>query len=373
MNLQAIWHHLYHKSTASDIGTLYNIKSSLSAPVEEDPFKDYYATCDLLDRYTIAYLVTGGLAFFDMETCDSVIGVNAPPGDVTYEYMLDSAQQFVEKYVTFKFIDTDAHAPQILELKCRYCDKMFKARASALISHEKKVHGHAEEQDELEHLEEDHVYNYTCLSLALCLLRWEHNHAIKYGDGQRIMNVLKFLTLIYKTSRCPKYAFAMLETQCQVKILLSPRDAHLQTWNRVVNHQGKEDSNFPNDQDMEHQNRIFKNEAKTYRGKFTEQTLKRVSQSAQATEDICKNFDYVTSVFRPSGNHPAPDWSSDIAKLVRSMKNMDLFEKKAHGRVLQEECSPPSPDVLEFLKVNDIKAWLKSCFTKFSRKHYYQY
>ena len=369
--MKAMWFHLYDKSSAADIGTLYNIKSQLSSPIEEDPFKDYYATCDLLDRYTIAYILAGGLSFFEMENCDSPLPANSPP--MTYEYMMDSAMEFVHKYVQFDFFDTDADAPRSLTLVCQYCDKQYKTRVSALVNHEKSVHGHNMLECEHENEEVDQVYNYTCVSLALCLLRWEHNHAIRYGDGERILLVDRFLTLVYKASSCPKYAYAMLETQCQVKILLSPRDAYLQTWNRVVNHQGKEDTNFPNDQDMEHQNRIFKSEAKTYRGKFTDQTLKRVSQSAQATDDICKNYDYVTSIFRPSGEHPAPDWSSDIAKLVQSMKNKELFEKKAGQRMHCNDIKSPHPDVFRHLKVNNVKTWMKSCFTKFSRKHYYQY
>ena len=85
----------------------------------------------------------------------------------------------------------------------------------------------------------------------------------------------------------------MYKTQCQFKILLSPCDAHLITWNQTVNHQGDKDTNFPNDHDMEHQSLALKTEVKTYRGTFTEQTLKHVSQSAQATDAICKNFDNV--------------------------------------------------------------------------------
>ena len=370
--MKAMWHHLYKKTTAADIGTLYNVKCLLKSPVEEDPFSNYYDSADLLDRYTIAYLITGGMAFGGMPACDAPISSNGPDGEVTDDYLRDCAQQFVEQYVSFKCFETDVDAPRGLVLKCQYCDKTFKTRVSALVAHEINVHGHPDVETVPEQ-EQDYVYNYTCISLALCLLRWEHNDAIRYGDGERIIFVDRFLTLLYKTSKCPKYAYAMLETQCQVKILLSPHDAYLQTWNRTVNHQGQEDTNFPNDQDMEHQNRVFKSEAKTYRGKFTEQTLKRVSQSAQSTDAICRNFDNVTRVFRPSGKHPAPDWSEDIAKLVKSMKPMDLFTNNQAEREPRADLHTPHADIFEGLQMSAIKAWLKSSFSKFSRKHYYKY
>jgi hypothetical protein len=372
--MKAMWYHLYDKSTASDIGTLYNVKSQLGdSHVEDEPFKDYYASADLRDRYTIAYLVTGGLAFFGMGTWDSDIENNQPEGEVISDYLMECAQQFVEEFVRIKMIDPDAHAPRSLQLNCSYCHKEFKSRVSALVAHEMKVHGHSAAPLEVEE-DQDHTYNYTCVSITLCLLRWEHNHAIRHGDGDRIILVDKFLTLIDKVSHCPKYAFAMLETLSQVNILLSPRDAYLHTWNRVVNHKGKMDTNFPNDQNLEHQNRVFKNEARTYRGTLTDQTLKRVSQSAQATDAICKNFDYGTRICRQSGTHPAPDWTDDIAKLVKSLSAMDLFTNKpGQRRPRKGAIQTAHADILHSVQDNVLKTWIKSCFKKFGRKHFYKY
>ena len=220
--------------------------------------------------------------------------------------------------------------------------------------------------------EQDPVYNYTCRSLTLGLLRWEHNNAIKYGDGDRIILVDKFLTLVYKASACPKYAYAMLETSCQVNILLSPRDSFLFKWNRTVNRRGEVNTNFPNDQDLEHQNAFFKDEAKTYRGKFTDRTLNRVSKSAHINNRIVRNYDQTTCVYRPSGVHKIPDWSNDIEKLVNSMKDLDLFSCKPGSRE-RRALNSSSPDILSELKVAKVKDWLKSSFTQFSRKHYYHY
>jgi hypothetical protein len=86
--------------------------------------------------------------------------------------------------------------------------------------HEIKEHGHRMLDEENEDgIYPDFIYNYTCVALTLCLLRWEHNDAIALGDGNMILLVEKCLTLIYRISNCPKYAHAMLETQCQVSIL----------------------------------------------------------------------------------------------------------------------------------------------------------
>ena len=371
--MKAIWHHLYNQDSAVEKGTLFNAKSQLGATqVGSEPFKDFYASADLLDRFTISYIVSGGMKHFGMSTRLGDITENVPKGGISYEFLWEQALTFVKEFCHLKVFDTDADAPRSLKLECKYCGKQFKSKKSALISHELKAHGHEITEEVIDEEEQDYIYNYTCVSLMLCLIRWEHNDAIKHADGEMILLVDKFLTLIYKISQCPKYAFAMLETQCQVSILLSPRDAFLFKWNRTVNHRGEENTNFPNDQDLEHQNAVFKNEAKTYRGKFTERTRKRVSQSAQATEDIVKNYDRVTHVFRPSGKHSLPDWSDDIEKLVNGMVPLDLFSCKPHLK-RRRSLTTPNRNVLFGLKVTPLKEWLKNSFQQYSRKHYYKY
>ena len=106
-------------------------------------------------------------------------------------------------------------------------------------------------------------------------------------DGKRMMNSNKHLYLLYKCHSCPKYAYGLLETLIQSNVLLSERKAYELTWIRTVNHRGEVDTNHPNDLDIEHQNKIFKDQAHNYRGVFTEKAISRVSRSAVTTD---KNF-----------------------------------------------------------------------------------
>ena len=69
--------------------------------------------------------------------------------------------------------------------------------------------------------ESDMVLNYTKLAVTLGLLRLNHNDPIAMGDVDRIMLVNQYLYLIYKHNNCPKYAFGILETIFQSKILLT--------------------------------------------------------------------------------------------------------------------------------------------------------
>jgi hypothetical protein len=79
-----------------------------------------------------------------------------------------------------------------------------------------------------------------------------------------------------------------------------------------------------------------------------------VSQSAQATDEIVKNYDRQTKVFRPSGVHALPDWTSDILKVVKAMTKKDLFNCKP-GQRSRKALNMKSPDVLHGLKMENIK------------------
>ena len=137
--------------------------------------------------------------------------------------------------------------------------------------HESSVPPHVEEKAG--------ILNYTRSVLLLGLLRLNHTDAIRMGDGQRIMDIHMYLCLLYKTFKCPKYAYGMLKTIVQIKVLLTERLAHRLVWNRTVNHRGKPDSNHPNDLDLEHQNMLFKDQIHNYRDIFTERGISMVSQS----------------------------------------------------------------------------------------------
>ena len=94
------------------------MKSQLGATqVQREPFRDFYASADILDRYAIAYLVTGASKYFGMEACDEQIMNYTPDGDVTDEFLMEYAYQYVEECV--RICDCEVEAPRRLELKCK--------------------------------------------------------------------------------------------------------------------------------------------------------------------------------------------------------------------------------------------------------------
>ena len=201
------------------------------------------------------------------------------------------------------------------------------------------------------------------------MLRLNHNDAISLGDGSRIMRVNEYLYLLYKRFGCPKYAFGILETICQSKILLTERLAQRLVWNSCVNHRGKVNTNHPNDLDLKHCNKIFKDEAHSFRGVFTEKTVSRVSRSAVFTHNIITNFDAETNTLTASGVHTKTDLTQDIDLIVNQFKTHEVF-KNIPGR--RHEAFPNvRANPFQELNMEDVRDWISHSLKKYSNKHFY--
>ena len=151
----------------------------------------------------------------------------------------------------------------------------------------------------------------------------------------------------------------------QTKVLLSERLAHRLIWNRSVNNNGQLDSNLPNDLDIEHCNKVFKDEAHSYRGVFTDKVVSRVSRSAMKTDMVLKNYGKVSKVARPSGRHTPGDVTCDIVTLVQQFKARNLFgyvSGRRHSAFREFKLDQLSLDM------NDFRDWLSRSMKKIAKK-----
>ena len=379
--LQVVWELLYSTASAKDTGTLYAARNAINArKVTKSPSDDFYASSDLFEKFTIAIIICGALHYFKIDSLQSQLEVGEYTGDIgdqasMKEYIMGHAKAFVETYAHIHLPKLPDYGPQSNDLKCRYCQKQYQ-RPKPLRKHEASVHGHADplynaviENSSNMSEAQDHLLNYTKLSLALGLLRLNQMDAIKYGDGERIMNLNQILYLFYKELGFPKYAYGMLETITQAKVLLSERMAQRLIWNRTVNHRGDRDSNHPNDLDLEHCNKAFKEDAHSYRGIFTEKTVSRVSHSALYLSDIAKQIDKTSHVFRQSGKHTEVDTSEDILLLVRQFQAANIFESvpgRHHQAYPLFDCNPFSG-----MNMENFQEWISESLKKFPKKHFY--
>lgn len=81
---------------------------------------------------------------------------------------------------------------------------------------------------------EDKVFIYGCVHISLGLLLRNADDAVKQGDGERLVRLWRFLTLLFRQHGNNKYALAGLRLTASIKGLLTPKQAHHLTWNRFA-------------------------------------------------------------------------------------------------------------------------------------------
>ena len=375
---QVMFKHLYSTAPAglADIGTLFAARNAIQArQVSKDPKANFYATADLLLKFTEAHLIAGAMSYFSMANQDDTPKQNSYEGDRTDKaavktYIKEVLEGFVSQHV---LPDMSTVAPPPSSHHCDMCGRTF-VRAGNLHRHKRIVH-HMPEGEAVGPAEgtcePDYLYNYTKCCLTLGLIKMNQDNAIKYGDGARLVRLYKLMYLYYKVSNCPKYAYGTLELLVQTKCLLSPRLAHRLVWNRFANNRGLLNTNLPLDLDVEHHNKQFKADIHTFRGELSEKTIDRVSKSLDTTDAIVKTYAKHTDVSLPSGRHTDVDFSSDVALLAAQYHEAQVFANipgRAHS-VFQGYNSNPLSD----LNMTKFHKWLKESIEKYSTKHYYNY
>ena len=137
----------------------------------------------------------------------------------------------------------------------------------------------------------DSIFDYSCAALSICLLFRNFENARQHGDGERLIRLYKYFMLYFKLCDKPKYGYHSLRLLAQVKCLLAPRLSHQLIWNRCVNNVGKIDSNVEIDREIEHHNRVFKEECRHFHGKVSAASVRRISHSAQTCDRILQQCD----------------------------------------------------------------------------------
>ncbi|XP_072181183.1 uncharacterized protein [Diadema setosum] len=367
---KVIWKHLYDASSAADTGTLYSARNFLQARnVTTNPMDNINAAADLMMKFTTALVLAAALHYFGLED------ISAEPtkqrfnlqehGNVQ-QHAEATMSKFVDTYMlpTESEIDMDHH-----EWICSSCGKKYMSR-KGLLKHERSKHPGAPGPKDQHPSNQDGVFNYTRCALGMGMLAHDFNDARQMGDGERIIRLYKLLLLHCRAANKPKYSFHILRLLAQVKCFLSPRLAYELTWNRFVNSKGKIGCNVEVDRAMEHRNRIFKESCHGLRGHITQQSVDRVSRSAQIVHDLLTNVDAQISVKKDSAKRQETG-HRDVDALAKILNDEDIFVETA-GR--KHSKFPDFPvNVLSALDISDLHRWISTTLKSLSRQNQFQH
>lgn len=138
---------------------------------------------------------------------------------------------------------------------------------------------------------EDYKLNYATAVLGMGMLARNFHDASREGDGERLIRCWKFFMLHFKVNGRVKYAVEAINILAQVNDLLPPAMGHQLIWNRTCNLTGDAEKNIPLDLQMEHLNRVFKENINTFRSKISEKSISRSSQAIGPIQQLINTFD----------------------------------------------------------------------------------
>ena len=100
--------------------------------------------------------------------------------------------------------------------QCFFCDKTYK-KIKSLRKHIQSVHKNSKNTNQ-----EDCLQNYTKKTLNLCYIARNFQDARKYGGGDRIIRLYKFLLIYFKIDGRTKCAYQYLHLLAQISYLVPP-------------------------------------------------------------------------------------------------------------------------------------------------------
>ncbi|XP_077864340.1 LOW QUALITY PROTEIN: uncharacterized protein LOC144349697 [Saccoglossus kowalevskii] len=365
------WHKLYSTQSSFDIGTMNQLRNAVNRRnVCIDPGSDFNASKDFFDIYTEAHIISALMHYFSMDSIDgkptSNFDENKMHSSSNPNYLFEVLGNFVDMFIMDQLpvVGSDEATSS---LTCRYCGKLYKV-AGYLKRHEKLKHGHnfigELPRQSPEYENQDGIFNYACVSISMGLLVRNFQDAIKEGDGERVIRLYKFLMLHYKADGRHKYALESLYLLVQIAAILPPKEAHLLKWERFVNVKGGAGNNIPLDLHLEHQNKYFKEDAKSFGGKLTERAVNRVSRAVHSNEQILKNLDSQIAVIRPGYKHTTTSTDKDLNIILDHLNNNGKVFEFIPGRF---HCAYPDfdRDPFRYQDVTKVRKWISKHLSHF--------
>ena len=289
--VQVIWKRLYSRTSAGDVGTLFQLRNEVRrSNVPCDPSNKVNASVDFLDVVTKAHIVSAAMDYFKMSHLDSepssaVIGTLPTSCEEKKALLHKLSRSIVDKYVNIKM--------HPVPLSVRFMDR---------------------------------VKEYASETLSLGLFHEEFYDAVKEGDGKRVLRCWRFLLLIFKVSNRHNYSIEALHILLQFHFLLPPCQAQQLITARFVNTSGLPGHNVECDLHMEHLNRLCKDAVEGLGANKVEKAITRVGKCIQMVSDVMDQYDKSHTSKTDSGKHTCRSNQSDFERMLKRINEANVFQ-----------------------------------------------
>ena len=328
--MQVIFNQLYNKDSEGQKGTLKQLQTIIGRAKIPTKVKDNaVAVEDFVDIVLDAHVVCAAMAFFGMSNSES-----EPTANIDFENIRQSSSivqwkalstavnHFLQTFIMHGC--TSELASSIHTLSTQPPTKRGKKKNSEVVQQSCT----SSSVDTSQEPQEDRIYNYACRFMGMALMARNFHDASREGDGLRTIRCWKFLMLYYKADNRVKYAVEAFHLLAQVNALLPPHMAHQLIWNRTCNIRGGEGKNIPLDLQVEHLNRIFKDDLNKFHRSINERSVARSSQAIGTMKGVLEKFDRQAGVKQPSGRHVEPSDRLDFSIILKALMLEKVFDKQ---------------------------------------------
>jgi L1 cell adhesion molecule like protein len=349
----------------------YNATKTGNEKAKSKVLDDYNSVRDFFQVHVEAYIISATMSYWNISsTSASFVPETILNSDdkVKQDWLYSKVHDFAKHLI---FYDPKCHAT-LLELngpfKCDVCDKVYQLHA-AFIRHQRKIHNinfDSRSSSEQTIPDEDHVYNYGCVTISLGLLLRNFHDAVHEGDGNRIVRVWKFLLLLFRGYNKTKYAYAALHLQAEIKALLSESKAHELIWNRTVNDRYGSGNRKSNDLKMENLNLIAK-ESYRHAGmqNITPEYAVKVGKSMQSVHNLVESMTKEGAT-KATSYHTDKTLSGTFRKLVQIVQEANIFT--VHPGREYSAFPKFNKNVLHHIDYKSLNDWMKKHKRKWQKK-----
>lgn len=340
-----IWKYFFSKNSASQYGTLYQLKNLTGrSNVKNKPIDSFDACEDFFVVVMEAHIVAATMKLLKMKSLTDVPSMEfVPHGETTWTQTTEERKAIIGKVIS-AIVDSFIHLDY---------------GTSSSPTSETSASKDCETSNN-----NDGVYSYAKNLLTLGCIYLEFRDAIKEGDGLRVLRCYRYMLPMFVSSGKKNYAIESLNMLIQHDFLLSPRLSEELIWGRFINTHGQTGKNIPNDLHCEHLNRLCKGCITQLGANKTESAISRIAQALGTIQPVLDMFDNCNNVHTTSTLHRNVSSEKDFKMILETLQKQSVFTQNP-GRKHRSFKTPRDP--LHTKPRKDIIEWIKE-----HTKHYFE-
>ncbi|XP_062573983.1 uncharacterized protein LOC134235829 [Saccostrea cucullata] len=388
--MKFIYQEFYSASSASDQGTLYQLRNLLHRVDVTGPdgvtgaFRQHFAFVeDCLD----AFILAAAMDIMGMNELDDQPKEFRPPPliqtascDEQYSWLSSLAQEILERHVKLdkdknpqqiaaEAMELDQNSALIQEmydpLTRKYtctCAKEYKS-LGFFKRHLVKEHNWTFDVPEKNPSETDLIASYRGSFMKNALLLRDTYNAFRMGDGNRISRNTKFEMLCASVRGHTKYKLWLWRFQAYITAILTPKQAEEYLWNCTASTSGGVGNNIPNDNLVELHVQLVKKLIKEQGGNFTYQSAKKAALSAHLQKEMKENLEGNVAAASSGRSRTKTDSSSDLYLILKELVAAGVFRYEV-GR--KYDSFSNFKDVYQRINLPELHAWITKQKTRAS-------